>query len=162
MFSSPLVASAGAASAEEDAEPAVDRIIKFLLWSAMATDRYQSHQWVHTTPENPARIVMRGLGGSLETGAPPYVCACIYESNRWIAGQPQALEPYFEWWAQAAEVFPYDRKAPWMRLIAAVTLADWVRTVIKNNRHTRLAEQVLDDPDGRWSEYLVFEYRLVF
>lgn len=159
-----------------DGTHAVDRILQFLLWSVIATDREQTAQWIQSTEEHPVTIklddwvtgaaVGSNQSESSSSGSSSstyqFVCECLYEGNPNLAGQPEVLDRHFDWWAQAVDMLPSSFGASWYRLAAIAGLLYWTETVVSNNQITRDLKEAMVGAEKPWSEYAMLEYRITF
>ena len=135
--------------------------LRLALWSAIATDRYQTEQWVDYTRERPLTLSweLPAAGGG---GTYAVHCACVYEANPVLAGQREKMHPYFDWWSTAVGAAPLERWSPLAKAGVALFAANWLHAVIENNRKP-LEITGRPTPTGPpLHRYAVIEYRLAF
>lgn len=161
-----LVAAATVLTSASASAGLFEQALKVALWSAIATDRRQTAQWIDYTPARPLTLTWERRTGP---GVEPHVfrCDCIYESNPILAGQPEELDPYFDWWAAAVEAAPISKWSPAAKLGAALVAANWLRIVVDNNRsphaiHARMTEAGMTYTGPKLRQYAAFEYRFRF
>lgn len=137
-----------------------DQAIKTALWSAIATDRYQTEQWIDYTRSRPLTLAQdssraNGLSGTVR-------CPCLYEANPILAGQREKLDPYFDWWATAVAAAPIDQWHPLTQGGAALLAAAWLGTIIHNNLHVQTLAPAAASAGIPLQTFAVIEYRIVF
>jgi len=143
-----------------------DQALKVALWSAIATDRQQTAQWVDYTASDPLTLTWE----SQPTEGPgPYSfrCACVYEGNPILAGQREKMDPYFDWWANAVEAAPISTWSPTAKLGVALVAANWLRVAIDNNRGPKAMNDQLSDAGMEYTgppftQYVALEFRTRF
>lgn len=144
----------------------LDHALKVALWSAIATDRQQTAQWIDYTPSNPMTLTWERRTAQAES-AQTFSCGCIYEDNPILAGQPEKLHPYFDWWAAAVDAAPISEWSSVAKAGAALVAANWLRVVINNNRLPKALQEELSDAGMEYagpnlSRYAVLEFRVRF
>lgn len=144
----------------------LDQALKVALWSAIATDRQQTAQWIDYTPSEPMTLTWEFQpGGSASRYS--FRCDCIYEGNRILAGQREKMDPYFDWWANAVEAAPVSEWSPVAKVGAALFAANWVRVAVNNNRSPEAINDNFSEAGMRYtgpslSRFAVLEYRTRF
>jgi len=166
MRAAVLAAALAAALSAPASASFLDHALKVALWSAIATDRYQTAQWIDYTPQAPMALTWESQSGAGARGR-SFRCDCIYERNPLLAGERDKLEPYFDWWATAVEAAPLTEWPPLARAAAALAAANWLRVVANNNRLPDALGQDLEKAGmaytgPRLSKYVVIEFRTRF
>lgn len=145
---------------------ALDDAVKIALWSAIATDRRQTDQWIDYTPASPLTLTweIQPVGGS---GGYSFACACIFEENPILAGQREKMHPYFDWWADAVLAAPIEHWSPAAKVGAAILAANWLWVTVRNNRSPLEQSGELEAAGATYTgpelaRFAVLEYRRRF
>jgi hypothetical protein len=117
-----LIVLLSVAPAEATASDAFDNLLSFLTQSALMTDRLQSSQWLHKTPEDPL-ITPKG-----------YI---MYEALPWVAGQ-HVEDGWFDFLDTGTDALQLQT-SPFAQQVRVLWGIGTVANVVRNNRHSEIA-----------------------